>query len=56
VIRMRAVAEVQSEDIGAGAHECFDGGAVGARGAEGRDDLGVTKTLHFSCLQGKGHR
>ena len=41
VVGVRAVAEVQAEDISAGAHQRLDGGAVRARGAERGDDLGV---------------
>src|SRR5204862_8037189 len=46
VVGMRAVAEVQSEHVGAGANQRLDGGAIRARGAEGGDDLGVAGALH----------
>jgi hypothetical protein len=46
VIGMGAVAEVEPEHVGAGAHQRLDGAAVRARRPEGRDDLGVAGTLH----------
>ena len=51
VVVVRAVAEVEPEHVGAGANQRFDGGAVGARGAEGGDDLGVAGGVVIGCLR-----
>ena len=47
MILVRAVAEVQPEDIGSGVKQRFDGLAAGARGTEGRDDFGVSIAAHL---------
>jgi hypothetical protein len=47
MILVRAVAEIEPEDIGSGVEQGFDGLAAGAGRTEGCDDFGVSIAAHL---------